>query len=265
MTATPDGRHDFARHLFWTQHQRIVRAREQVRVDKPWPDVGNADGQVLAVGQLLQSLQISGLHGFRCRISRSRSQAFRARYRRDGSYVSAAVVGKIAISLAHHPCEAHDVGLHGAEFNVGQQLAVHLADARSIEEQLHTTHAAHQFAQLRGSIAAVHIDACNQNSGSFVRRRLLLSFCFQALQLVCPSCSQAYAPAIGYQQPCHFASDTRRGTNNNCSFHSFHPYSAPPTATSSTIISTNPMANPMVLRLLCSPSEASGMSSSMTT
>ena len=42
-------------------------------------------------------------------------------------------------------------------------------------------------------------------------------------------------------------------------------YSSYPITTSSTIISTKPMAKPMVLRLLCLPSEASGMSSSTTT
>ena len=35
--------------------------------------------------------------------------------------------------------------------------------------------------------------------------------------------------------------------------------------TSSTIISTKPMAKPMVLRLLCWPLEASGISSTTTT
>ena len=38
-----------------------------------------------------------------------------------------------------------------------------------------------------------------------------------------------------------------------------------PSATSSTIISTNPTANPTVPRFECSPSEASGISSSTTT
>ena len=38
-----------------------------------------------------------------------------------------------------------------------------------------------------------------------------------------------------------------------------------PITTSSTIISTKPMAKPMVLRLLCWPLEASGISSSTTT
>ena len=38
-----------------------------------------------------------------------------------------------------------------------------------------------------------------------------------------------------------------------------------PITTSSTIISTKPMAKPMVLRLECSPSLASGISSSTTT
>ena len=38
-----------------------------------------------------------------------------------------------------------------------------------------------------------------------------------------------------------------------------------PMTTSSTIIKTNPMAKPMVLRLLCWPAEASGISSSTTT
>lgn len=38
-----------------------------------------------------------------------------------------------------------------------------------------------------------------------------------------------------------------------------------PITTSSTIISTNPRAKPMVLRLLCSPLDASGISSSITT
>ena len=44
------------------------------------------------------------------------------------------------------------------------------------------------------------------------------------------------------------------------SYQSFHPIT-----TSSTIISTKPMAKPMVLRLECSPSLASGISSSTTT
>ena len=40
----------------------------------------------------------------------------------------------------------------------------------------------------------------------------------------------------------------------------FHPIT-----TSKTIIKTKPMAKPMVLRLECSPDEASGISSSTTT
>ena len=38
-----------------------------------------------------------------------------------------------------------------------------------------------------------------------------------------------------------------------------------PITTSSAIINTKPIAKPMVLRLLCSPLEASGISSSTTT
>ncbi len=49
-----------------------------------------------------------------------------------------------------------------------------------------------------------------------------------------------------------------------CRFHNLYIFFYPIT-TSSTIISTKPMAKPMVLRLLCWPLEASGISSSTTT
>ena len=43
------------------------------------------------------------------------------------------------------------------------------------------------------------------------------------------------------------------------------PANGYPITTSRTIINTKPMAKPIVLRLLCAPLEASGISSSTTT
>ena len=212
MAATHDGLDNRAGHGGRVEQHGIVHgACQQRRVDEARTDVGEPDAQSLSVGQLLQSLQVSGLHGLGGAVGRRGAEPFRARYRGDTGDVPATLTCHAAVGHAHHPRETHAVGRQRGHLDVGFQPAVLLAYARRVEIEVYVPHRLEELFQLLGSLGVGHVDACHAHPPG--------SHGPQGLKRFLAAGRQRHRPSLLDQQSGHLAADTAAGPHDNSLIH----------------------------------------------
>ena len=113
---------------------------EQGSCHKARANVGESDGQPAYVCQLFKRLQIHILIRLRSAVGSRHAQTFGARYRCERGNVSASVGSHIGKGGINHSGKSVHIGGGGTQVDFRRKIRILLADARSMEIEVHSAH-----------------------------------------------------------------------------------------------------------------------------
>ena len=212
VTPPLDGTQNLPDGLRHRLHPERPLAFGHRRIDQPRPYVGDRDRQSALRDPLAQPLGVVDLIGFRGVVSRSGTAAAQSSHRRDDDQMAAALPLEQPASPVDDRRPAQDIGTDRRRLDRKVEIGIQVSRTGRDDAQLQT--AQHRDQTVQCSERCIRLR--NVGDGTAVRRRIGRRD-FAQQRLPSPHESDAVAPRRQFFGQA--ASDSRRGADNDRSFH----------------------------------------------
>ena len=214
-TAKTDAADDGFGHAARVELEGIVVAVGEERgADEAGADVMEMDVTEAADGaELLQALHVGVDISFRGGIGGCGTESAGAGDAADDGEVGFVVrtLCQIVEGCADDACHAHGIGLDSGQFTLHVEGRVLIADARTVEDEVHrATHLSDELEQTVGGVGVGHVELLRGHDVEVLTLNFLQTF-------LTTSCD-ADLPTLFGQHLRHFEPDARCGTDDNGAF-----------------------------------------------